>query len=452
MFNLGSITNLLRSRTPTSVFGGEVINPLFVPLDLKILDATIGSLFSDVRRTGGNAYEPRVDLTHFRNKIANFVLSKYRNYIILSSREIVVNGTRGVRLDQIVKTMTPAIVYVGSKNQKNIVGVLFNSYNAAQSELIDDYINRELVSFLDENLKSKNNQFDLAYILENEPQSNTAKKVSILISILNSFSRNKVDVHPDIPIGASNTLHTEMLVSSLLSTYSNRKEYGSAIQTTVRQEVSSFLHSIKAEIVIIQDASEKDATIKAMQSDKFAKQLGEKLVGNSAQKESLFGRITSRIASIFTTGKSEAKSSKSSVKLDPIDNRHKARINTRIGNGSHTSYTIPNNGMSTISLMNLLNEKLYETVRKHMGNGSAVNVLNYRTGRLAKSFQVTAVSRERSQALTAFFTYMKYPYSTFAPFGVQEKPRTRDPKLLGEASIREIAEKQITTRLRAVLV
>lgn len=54
--------------------------------------------------------------------------------------------------------------------------------------------------------------------------------------------------------------------------------------------------------------------------------------------------------------------------------------------------------------------------------------------------------------ITAFYTYMKYPYATFSEGGRQQYPRSRDPKLLISKSIREIAGTSVANRLRAVNV
>ena len=54
--------------------------------------------------------------------------------------------------------------------------------------------------------------------------------------------------------------------------------------------------------------------------------------------------------------------------------------------------------------------------------------------------------------ITAFYNYMRNPYGTFSEGGVQQSPRTRDPKLLIAKSIREIAATTVANRMRAVLV
>lgn len=101
-------------------------------------------------------------------------------------------------------------------------------------------------------------------------------------------------------------------------------------------------------------------------------------------------------------------------------------------------------------LQDLLDSLLVETVKRNMGDGSRRDILNLRTGRLAESVKVERLSQSRAGMITAFYTYMKYPYATFSENGRQEYPRTRDPKLLISKSIREVAALRVANRLRSV--
>lgn len=107
---------------------------------------------------------------------------------------------------------------------------------------------------------------------------------------------------------------------------------------------------------------------------------------------------------------------------------------------------------SLAPLQSLLDSSLFEQVKKNMGTGSAKNVLNYRTGRLAASAKVERLSESREGMITAFYTYMKNPYATFSEGGLQSRPKTRDPKLLISKSIRELGATLAYNRMRAVLV
>ena len=108
--------------------------------------------------------------------------------------------------------------------------------------------------------------------------------------------------------------------------------------------------------------------------------------------------------------------------------------------------------LNLTNLQNLLNAKLHEQIRANMGTGSSKNILNYRTGRFSESAKVERLSESRQGMITAFYSYMKYPYATFSEGGQQQYPRSRDPKLLISKSIRELAGTQVANRMRAVNV
>jgi len=105
---------------------------------------------------------------------------------------------------------------------------------------------------------------------------------------------------------------------------------------------------------------------------------------------------------------------------------------------------------SLLDLQTLINTHLQSAISANMGEGTSRNVLNYRTGRFAASASVTKLSKSREGMITAFYEYMKNPYQTFEPGYRQGSPKTRDPKLLIAASIREIAATKVANKLRAV--
>ncbi len=107
--------------------------------------------------------------------------------------------------------------------------------------------------------------------------------------------------------------------------------------------------------------------------------------------------------------------------------------------------------MSPVSLQALINRSLHDQIESNMGKGSARSVLNYRSGRFARSAKVANV-QNRQDATEIFYTYMKNPYSTFEPTGAQGIPYSRDPRKLIEKSIRQIAVKAVINRLRMVPV
>ena len=104
------------------------------------------------------------------------------------------------------------------------------------------------------------------------------------------------------------------------------------------------------------------------------------------------------------------------------------------------------------SLQSLINQGLAKQIQHNMGGGSSKRLLNNRTGRFAESAKVERLTESRQGMITAFYTYMRNPYGTFAEGGTQEFPASRNPKLLISKSIRELAGAQASNRLRAVLV
>lgn len=105
-----------------------------------------------------------------------------------------------------------------------------------------------------------------------------------------------------------------------------------------------------------------------------------------------------------------------------------------------------------VSLQNLINQNLAKQIQNNMGTGSSRRVLNYRSGRFANSAKVERMTESRAGMITAFYSYMRNPYGTFAEGGAQESPASRNPKNLIATSIRELAGAQVANRMRAVLV
>lgn len=85
-----------------------------------------------------------------------------------------------------------------------------------------------------------------------------------------------------------------------------------------------------------------------------------------------------------------------------------------------------------------------------MGDGSRKDILNYRTGRFASTVNIEHLTMSRAGLISVFYSYMKDPYATFSAGGLQDSPKTRDPKLLISKSIRDIAQQVVGNKLRAI--
>lgn len=207
---------------------------------------------------------------------------------------------------------------------------------------------------------------------------------------------------------------------------------------------------------------------------KNAKYLAEELI-NTPGSVTLKDGIGKNIANVIKTGSSLAAQT-TPIKPRPIKQKHKEvlDISQAVKEFKKAAETIKktlkelqvpkNTGVkgvkrarragraSLTSLQNLLNSLLVDRVKQNMGSGNRRDILNLRTGRLAESVKVERLTESREGMITAFYSYMKNPYATFSQGGRQEVPRSRDPKLLISKSIRELLQKQVANKLRAVSV
>lgn len=102
---------------------------------------------------------------------------------------------------------------------------------------------------------------------------------------------------------------------------------------------------------------------------------------------------------------------------------------------------------SVLKLEALMRALLLETIQKNMQRPNLRN----QTGRFAESVKLDRLQRERDGSLTAFLSYMKYPYATFEKGGRQGF-RGYYPSRLLDQSAREIATKLVTARLKTIIV
>lgn len=206
---------------------------------------------------------------------------------------------------------------------------------------------------------------------------------------------------------------------------------------------------------VLSRTSEPDYLLKLQSSDSLESFINNNMLnllntGKSKQLKVDTGNISvvksAKLNSKVDSGYSKAKQNVSRLKTD-LNNLKKQLVTTKTTSGIDQKALI-----NLSSLQNILNASLHDRIRSNMGTGDRSDVLNYRTGRLAKSARVERLTQSRAGMITAFYTYMKNPYATFSAGGRQESPKSRDPKLLISKSIREIAQEQAYNRMRAVLV
>lgn len=139
------------------------------------------------------------------------------------------------------------------------------------------------------------------------------------------------------------------------------------------------------------------------------------------------------------------------IKVDSSKPRNKLKkLNTTLNKPKSVQSRVRNlrgQFTSVVSIEALIRMSLYETIKKNMVEPALV----FRSGRFAASVQLQKLNAQRDGSLVAFLTYMKYPYGTYEP-GFAHGSVERSPTLLIDRSVREIAAKLITNRLKTIVV
>lgn len=109
-------------------------------------------------------------------------------------------------------------------------------------------------------------------------------------------------------------------------------------------------------------------------------------------------------------------------------------------------------GSDLQGLIYLINNRLHDKIQENMGKGGSKQILNYRTGRFAKSAKVQNLyDTPAKNAIGAQVKYMRHPYGVFEPGGRLHKPG-RDPHRIFGRSIRQILQEEKIANFRRVIV
>lgn len=101
---------------------------------------------------------------------------------------------------------------------------------------------------------------------------------------------------------------------------------------------------------------------------------------------------------------------------------------------------------SVVKLEKLMEPLLFEAIKRNMHRPN----LRYQTGRFAHSVRLRNIESKQGK-LTAFLTYMKYPYATFEK-GNKQGHKGYYPSRLIDQAVQDIAKTIVTTRLKTTIV
>lgn len=414
--------------------------PHFLPLDIEILHNTLTPFI-----------EEGFSVESIRDTVIEYC--SHKGYKKIFSRGGNLYSEAGNKLfGTNIGMYTPALVYSGT----HIKGVLVagnkdNFYNI-QRNIFTPLLNDILAPILQSNAgkvkRPSDRGFDLGHLYSSK--SNKSLFASPLSEQLNSLD-NKIQsltLTKAEEIALVSELHGK--ISAIRTEVGEDFSYASDIEGHYELEktFSESLNSIKCNIVIIQEA--RDNRLAGEIEAKIQREISKLLLDINFSRN-LKEEITFKISEALK-GRSVTKTSKK-IKgevIKVVSEKAKPTKSTAIlaPELKRTKKNLPN----LTSLQALLNRHLQHVISANMGMGSDKLILNYRTGRFASSARVERLSMSRAGMVTAFYTYMKYPYATFSEGGRQQYPRSRDPKKLISGSIREIAAAAAVDRLRAVLV
>jgi len=274
-----------------------------------------------------------------------------------------------------------------------------------------------------------------------------------------SHRNNLIDINQNYRQLGDELLSIGLAVGRSQDTVFNSKNLGAQETTFINKELDKFLNNsyreLKKELESALEQVAKKPEVLQVLTDTFrmSPTIKEHIVLVVKDTFDGFGKYkgpkgkAKAQSPARETTKSTVQSSKSTVQK-AIGKKHNAskaplvKIPTKI---TRSFINLP-------MLMMQINASLHDQIKENMGTGDRRDILNYRTGRFAQSAKVEKLSESRQGMITAFYSYMKNPYATFSRGGQQDRPYTRDPKLLISKSIRELAGTQVANRMRAVLV
>jgi hypothetical protein len=357
---------------------------------------------------------------------------------------------------------SPAVVYTGSINRNNIVGALFSEFErASKNTLFTNFLNGQVAKYLKDDLYSGktenyNKGFDVGHILGDPNLAITplGLKIQKVIDTINAITAQTTD-----SIRVQRLTRLKNIAEGYIRALKNKSSYGNLIDAELSIDTREGLRSIGANIVFIQERTENQYRYGTKLEGPIGRALirAISLLGFSKSFEQV---ITDQIAESIKYGivKSKGKHSKKRLSLSeklPTPNI----VITSGGITKKITYTDSKPKQlnkpktdSIINLQNLLNANLVNRIKQNMGTGNQRNILNLRSGRFAESVQTQRITESRSGMISVFYSYMRNPYDTFSRGGRQERPYTRDPKLLISKSIRQIAQQLMITNLRSISV
>lgn len=256
--------------------------------------------------------------------------------------------------------------------------------------------------------------------LMSDLQSSLKLEVKKLNLITNKIVANKHD-----------SVEGRFVVTFPESTKDNQGKLESALTDLFVQKIAR--HLVSNKVLSQQMAfSEASPSIPQIVADNIGKRLaGRKIKTGIVVNTTVTNTLNIPTLKISKTDTKKVTSVKGTLNTSPKS------MPIRTPQGQFTSVT---------NIESLIRASLQKTILKNMQRPNLRN----QTGRFAESVKLESISRARDGALSAFLSYMRYPYATFERDGKQGK-KGYYPSRLIEGSVREIASKLVRDRMRVVI-
>lgn len=427
------------------------VKPHYIPLNLAVLD----TMLTDKLVEGYSVNDLRNDIIKYLKKATSIELVSSGGNLYF-----ITDPTTPLTLEDIKNKVgaSGALVYEG----RSIKGVLYTNFSNAQKFLFKEFLNTTLADKIKS--KAKYDQvFDPGHTVFDKDRSlGTAPLAKKTDDALESIYKRFYSVYDSLTKTQKTVaLRVFRQLNNAEKSFDVHHQYSDRVYVTLNKEFKDSLLSVQANIILVQDTLENRGKF-AAREQRFAntvfkileEQLPKVNFSNSLEEE-----IEQRLYAALS-GK-QVKSSKASKKLNLGTKTVRVKTKTTTQKANLPEPKIRNLETRRLiglpRLLALLNTHIQDVVSANMqtpyeyDRGSR-RLLTYRTGRFAESVKVDRLSMSRQGAITAFYSYMKYPYATFSQGGRQQNPRTRDPKSLISKSIREIAAKYVAEQMRAVNV
>lgn len=454
----------------------------FIPLDIRTIRLTLKGLISEEDQDPDTGLRPVTNrgLKQFVERIIAWVdkeVSTYKYTIELGKPEgifVAVNGGKPESLG--TSSITQFLPAKITKNDR-VLGLMFPSAtNKARQDLFKNFLNKELSKLIYEQrydqpdpnypalaevTKNFTRQFDLGHLLSGIPITNSAGQQVDLATSPQAERIKKLLTEIGTKIaGATDPQQLKKLQQFETEVFQLQQElyakstFGPKILVNLDKDVRGFLIETGALVTIIQERVENQYKYGLLLEGRVGTGILDLLLdlGYSSNiledLDDIFAQaLTKGVSSIVRKGKQSFEFSLTGTKPPKISNSQSIQLTKPKSNTIKQQVKVSS---SAISLKDLLNAQLVQTIKQNMGTGSRRDILNLRSGRFAESVQVTNVSEGRSGMISAFYTYMRNPYATFSMGGKQQLPRSRDPKLLISSSIRQIAKQLAITKIRSI--